>query len=610
MNLDTISQYLKGNPKTYPFYDAAVKLAEKLRVHVDGAFPVGLTEKLRPHETAVQQEYRKNNFKAITKPAVNSIVVSIRKINKADDFQFTYPDMPARVAEEKSLKTYLEEDFPFDNSLRNWLFKLRLFDLLGDPNGVVVVLPSNKPANEAEFVNPYPYFFPSERVLDFVEGHLCVVESDQKSLLTGQNASNATGRILWLVDTDAMTKATQVGDAQQNRYELEVYNHFAIGWLPAFKMAGGKVCSARENGQRLHESIIHPCLDYFDLALERQSDFQIQLVYHVHSEAWEYTVNKCTACMHTGKEMVDGKSVTCRTCNGSKWVSPGTTPLGITRFTPDANTIGGQERPGISPPHKGYIEKPLPPTELLKQQVKDDILSGMEALNVEYAKSTPLTISGEAKKVDRQEVNGFYSDIAQHLVENILRPVVYYIACMRYGMLLGQAAIDDIIPNIPVPQEFDTSSVDEMALQVKEAVEAEMDASIVFERQRQYAAKAFGKDSMQYKMVTVASQHDPLPFKTEDDRMTVLANGGCSQSDYILSAKFNYFVTVVSEKDEAFFDKSFDEQKKALFAIVDQEAAEQEAKKAEEQQKQADQLLAMKQTLPPQLPKPIPAKAA
>jgi hypothetical protein len=204
LKLDTISPYLKGNPRTYPFYDDAVKLAQKLRVHVDGNYPEGLTAKLRPHETTVQQEYRKNNFKAITKSAVNSIVVSIRKINKADDFQFTYPENPARIPEEESLKNYLEEDFPFDSSFRNWLFKFRVFDLLGDPNGIIVILPSNKPTDESQYIKPYPYFFPSERVLDFIEGEFCAVESDQKSILIGQTASNATGRILWFADTDSL----------------------------------------------------------------------------------------------------------------------------------------------------------------------------------------------------------------------------------------------------------------------------------------------------------------------------------------------------------------------------------------------------------------------
>lgn len=582
LTIEQIQPYLKGNPNTYPFYKDAVDLATKLRVHVDGVYPEGLTAKLRPHETEAQQAYRKDNFKPITKSVVNSIVVSLRKINKADDFNWTYPEMPARIPQEESLKDYLEKGLPFDSSLRNWLFKFRIFDLLADPNGVILVLPSNQPATETEYVKPYPFYFPSDRVLEFVEETFCAVESDQKSILTGQTAANPSGRILWFADTESIWKATQIGSAELVQYDIQPYLHYANGYLPALKLAGGKIAQAKENGQRLHESIISPCLPGFDLALERQSDLQIQFTYHTHSEAWEYTVNKCTACNFTGKETIDGKHSRCRTCNGTKYVSAGTTPLGITRFTPDANALPGQNGgASVAPPHKGYILKPLEPTLAIKEDVKDNLLAGMEALNVEHAKTTPLNISGEAKKVDRQEVSGFYYDVAQHFVENILDPVAYYTACMRYGKVLGQKAIDEIVPNIPIPVEFDIMSVDDMALQVKQAVDAEMDASIIFERQRQYAAKAFGKDSLQYRMVSIAAMHNPMPFMVEDDRMTVLANGGCTKAEYVLSSQFNYFVTLASEKDASFFEKPFEAQKTALYALVAEHAATIEKEKPE-----------------------------
>lgn len=584
LTIEQIGVYLKLAPdsagEVYPFFNENIEIARDLRVHVDGMYPKHLIDITRPHETEAQKKYRRENFTPITEPAVNSIATSIKKVNQADDFVFTYPEMPARIAEEDNLKVYLEEDFPIDNSLRNWLFGYIISPLLSDPNGVVAVLPSNTPANELDYIRPYPYYFPSERVIDFIEGEFCCLLSDEKSVLTGETLRNASGKVYWFLDKESYIKAIQVGDRERPQYQAQVVDltenrklvanlHYANEWMPAFKLGGGKIVKTRYNGQRLYKSILSPCLTYLNQALQRQSDFLVQMVYHVHSEAWQYVTSKCVTCNGTGSRFVEGVSHTCNSCNGQKYHITPTSGLGITTFTPDSTGIPGENGKTIAPPHKGYIEKPLAPTELLKQQVQDDLMSAMKALNMEYAKTTPLAQSGVAKSYDRQEVNNFYFEIARHLVENILRPTVYYIACMRYGKVLPEKQLVDSLPYIPVPRKFDTFSIETLAAQIKEAVGNKMDAAVIFALQAEYASKEFGSDSMEYKLVTLAAQHDPLPFKTEDDRFTILANGGCTKREYTLSAQFNYFARAAFEADPTFFDKKFSEQKDALYALVD-----------------------------------------
>jgi hypothetical protein len=566
-----IRQYFVEESKLpkHRFYDRSVEITKKLESHSKGKYPSDIIEIVRPNETFDQKQYRKNAFTPVTKTYFSKVVSTIAKISHAQDWSIRFPE-DSTTKEGESLKDYTCENYPNFDSLENWFFTLQLREMCDDPNGVIAVFPYPKKddGDDSEFLKPFTFWFESKDVIDFVEGQYAVLRSQTKSKVTVKGAPQNTGLIYYIFDSDSYTIATQVGEKDKYTFSYEIKNHL-VGTLPCFKIGG--IIEEFEEGQILYDSFIGDCLPFWDEALRRYSDLQVQMVLHVHSEKWEIEDTPCKTCSGTGQirssYMGNGNhQVTCGTCNGLGNVS--TRSLFGVKTVKPASKTGVSDSMAIPTPPMGYIAKPIDETKFIHDQVQENIEAGLAAINMEFLMYEPAVNSGVAKSLDRQEMNAFFSMIARHVVNNVFHPCYYLIAKWRYAAIYSEKDIMDSLPEIKVPTDFDVLTQDIIAQRLASAKQAGLSSGLMSQLELQYAEKEFGETSDQVLMLKAISSHDPLPNLTVDEKMTILSNKGCSNEDYILSAKLPYFVNKAVNKEKEFLQMTYDEQEGILNKYV------------------------------------------
>lgn len=564
LTAEILNQYLTDpihQPK-HEFYNKSVKIHETLEAHSKGTYPAKVIEIVRPNETQDQKQYRKDVFTPITKTYFSKVVTTIGKISRAEDWAVDWPEEKG-ILKIDSLKKYTQEDYPYFDSLTNWFFTVQLREMCDDPNGVIAVFPMPKvdPKNDTELYKPFTYWFSSEHVIDYKENSLAVLLSDEKSIVKIGDRDVKEGAIYYFFDTDSWTKAIQIGEKSDYKFEYIITSH-KIGHLPCFKVGG--IIEEFECGEMLYDSFIGDCVPYWDEALRRYSDLQVQMALHVHSEKWEIADTPCKVCNETGtitvmKGTTSTKSA-CGTCGGSGSVTR-RGPFNVKSIKP-ASKVGINDSISNPTPPMGYILKPIQDTEFINKIKRENILEGLSAINLEFLMNEPEVNSGVAKSLDRQEMNTYFYNIAYHIVHNVLRPSYFFIAKWRYGIQLNDEQIQESLPQINVPTKYDIVTAEIIAQRL--AMAKDMDPSLKTGLQIDYAKAEFGDDCIEAKLIKTIYELDPLPNKTEDEKMTVLSNKGTTESKYILSANLPSFINRAMSENDKFLDLKYSEKMDVL----------------------------------------------
>jgi hypothetical protein len=580
LTIDILKQYFVEPAKLpkHPFYNRSVIITNKLEAHSKGKYPKDVIEVARPNESFDQVEYRKSVYTPITQTYFSKVVSTISKIGRAEDYKVEWPEQK-NIDEEESLKEYLQNNYPNFDSLENWFFSLQLREMCDDPNGVVAVFPYPKinPDDDSEMLRPFTFWFESEDVIDYKEGELAVLRSAEKSIVLENGESAPKGIVYYIFDKDSWTKCVQTGELKDYTFTYDIQPHW-IGHLPCLKIGG--IIEEFQNDQMLYDSFIGDCIPFWDEALRRYSDQQVQMVLHVHSEKWEVEDTPCKTCSGQGQVIhnyMGGKTGmgTCGTCGGRGTYSP-RSPFGV-KTIKSSNKVGPSEAANVPIPPMGYIDKPIEQTQFIHDQVQENIKSGLSAINMEFLMFEPEVNSGIAKTLDRQEMNTFFYTIARHIVHNIFRPVDYFVAMWRYGLISSEEDILAILPQRNVPVKYDILTEDILAQRLSNAKTAGLSPSLMAQLEIDYARKEFGDDSLQVDILETIAQLDPLPNKDDQSKMTILSNKGTTLEKYILSCNIQAFVNRAYSENEEFFDLNYAEKMDILNGyvqeVVDSQAA-------------------------------------
>lgn len=556
----------------HAFYQDSIKINKALEAHSKDEYPKDLIEIVRPNETADQKQYRKSVYTAKTKTYFSKVVTTLAKIQRAEDWRIKFEDSKSAFEKTYPLMDYTESKYPFFGSVSNWFFSVQLRQMCDDPNGVIAVLPLPKanPTDDTELLQPFTYWFPSASVIDFVENSYCVLKSDETTDLKNNKTGEVSkGVIYYFIDTDSFSVAKQYGDPRDFSFTTETAPH-PVGKLPAFKIGG--LIEEFKNGQKLYDSFLGDCLPDWNEALRRYSDLQVQMVLHVHSEKWEIEDSPCKVCNETGMVNKDGRAgtgtarIACGNCGGTGNVAS-RSPFNVKLIKPSRQT-GLNDNTPIPTPPMGYIQKPIEDTKFIDDKVNDSIESGLAAINMEFLMFEPEVNSGVAKSLDRQEVNTFFYEVGRHIVKNILDPAYYMIAKWRYSMQLTEEQLNEALPEINVPTKFDILSEDILFARLQAAITAGVDPSLIMSLQIEWAKREFGEDSKQAQFIKCISSIDPLPSKTDDQKMTILSNKGTTQENYILSCNLTPFIIRAEEENEDFYELEYADKMEILMGYV------------------------------------------
>lgn len=570
LTTEFISKYLVPENKrpTHKFYAQSVKLAAELEAHSKGHYPKDVIEVVRPNETDKQKDYRKSVFTPITQTYFSKVSTTVGKIGLAEDWSITWKEEPqGSLAKVYPLQEYTEKEYPYFDSFSNWFFTVQIKKMLEDSNGVIAVFPLDKenPEDDSELLRPFTNWFPSERVIDFVDEQYCVLLSEEKSIVLVNGEPVQDGLIFYFFDVDSWCKAVQVGEKDSFKFEYKLMSHW-VGYMPCFKIGGNieEFC----NGQKLYDSFVADCLPFWNEALRRYSDLQVQMVLHVHSEKWEIEDTPCKTCEGKGVIIRNESRHTCDSCKGSGTKNK-VSPFGIKTIKPSVKS-GMNQATNIPIPPMGYIDKPIESTEFINKIKKENIKEGLAAINMEFLMDEPNENSGYKTALDRQESRAYFYNIGRHIVNNIFYVSYYLISKWRYGLQLSEEQIMANIPTINVPTKFDLIDDDILSQRLKSAKEAGVNPSLFSALESEMAKRQFGEDSDQAKILEAINQLDPLPMKTDDEKMTIKSNGGTTEFKYVLSCNLPAFIQRAMAENEGFLDYAYSDKMEILTTYTEE----------------------------------------
>lgn len=559
---------------------ACMDKAFELRTHADGIIPVNLINERRPNEPEEVKKYRTKIYVPKTKNPISKVIASLGKIRRSQDWNIQYDTnaVPTTIKEGETLQDYCELNYPTHTSVTNWAFDELLKAYLMDPNGIVAIIPEEIPEDNNEYLRPVAKFFDSDQIVGYMEGdYIVLLSRDKSTYRTKQDGQlvNTEGNIYYILTENEYVKYEQI-NAKGGVKATQIYTH-NIGELPAFK--AGAAFYRRVNNDTIYESRIAGMVPDLNEAAREYSDLQAEILLHIHSEKYAYTNSECPVCKGKGvvmeKDPETGKqtSVPCKHCNGTGSVL-NTSPYGIHLI--QAAKAAEQQLPA---PPIGYVQKTADIARLQDERVRQHIYDALAAVNMEFLAETPISQSGVAKQVDKDELNNFVNTIAEDIVR-IMDKIYYFITEWRYSVIVpDKETRKAMLPQINVPTKYDLLSSNILIQELKDAAQGNPNPAIMRELQIDFAKKRFNTNLEVARMVETTFDLDPLFGITEENKMTILSNGGITKLDYIISSNIQQFVRrAIHEKGEDFYSLDYQKQMDLLKKYAEEVQKENEPK--------------------------------
>lgn len=534
-----------------------------------------LIDQTRPSESEKIKAYRRAVYLPKTKRPYYKVFSSLRKIVKSQDWKIDYTnaDKPkSGVADGEYLEDYCEKKYPFFNSLENWVYNYALNFMLTDPNGLMVVMPTEfedaEPSEikENEYLTPYTYLIPSKHVYDYKEGKYAVYLSDEIAIYRNSEGKECEGIVIMIITSTAMHKASQI-DADKN-FKLEEIHTYEFKKMPAWRIGG--TIKKLKRGDKLYDSFLAPMLPDLDRAAREVSDLDAEVIQHIYSTMWYYSGQECGACAGTGMVKRPGGQTVCTKCDGQ----------GVMAKSPYKDLVvkaPSADEKSVPTPPMGYVQKDVQIVKIQDERIKNHIYDALSAINMEFLANSPLNQSGTAKEVDRDELNNFVYSVAYHLVENVLLPAYKFIALMRYRTSVqNDEAIEKMIPHINVPQSFNLLTEKILEERLKSITESKAAPEIIKQVQLDFVNKTFADvPEIRNKVITTLTL-DPFSNYSPDEKQNLGLTKMVRKEDIILSIYIASLVERAVQEDKKFLDLDYIKKKEKLMTYVDEIMADME----------------------------------
>lgn len=548
LSSDFVKKMIQGN-FPYPNRAKCMEVSKQLKRHMDGELIEEVIIKRRPSEPDEVKDYRTKIFVPITKTPLSKVISSLEKIRRATDWSVQYDadKIDSKIAEDETMQKYCEENYPEYTSITNWAFSELLKLSLIDPNGIVAIIPKKVAESETDYIQPVAEFFESDQVVDYSVGEYIILKSrDTITYSTHNGTRRKDGSIFYLITPTEFIKYEQRANAELT-VTLEIAHN--IGEIPAFK-AGG-IRKGRANNDTIYESYLAGMIPFLDEAAREYSDLQAEIVQHMYSERYAYASTECKECLGTGTVIKDGQKTTCPKCKGTGSIL-NRSPYGM--YLIDKAQIGESQVP--TPPI-GYIQKSTDIARLQDERVEKHIRNALSAVHMEFLSYVPTAQSGTAKEFDRDEFNNFVNTIAENIVR-ILDRVYYFIGEYRYSIIVpNKEARKDMLPKINVPTKFNILNTSVLMAELSTAKTSNVNPVILREMEIDYAKKLFNTSPEIAIQVETTFDLDPLFGIKEEDKMTMLSNGGITEIDYIISCNIQTFIRRAMEEVSGFALKDY-----------------------------------------------------
>lgn len=517
--------------------------------HFFGEKPVSLLERVRPNEDEEIKQYRIDNYEPITKSAADKAIKITSKILNPNLYSIRWEKTDEQA---EQLKKYTLEDYPDNNSLPNFMKDVTLRKMLADPNGIMVATFKEVPETQTETLKPILKIFGSKNIYDYDDEHFLIFISKESRKKIGNVYT------FDYYDKDEYIEF-EVYAKNETLYftEIERYQYF-FDQIPVWFLGG--MSEAMDDGTVILKSFYSSAAPYWNLAITHESDVFASYIRHMFPQ--KYEVVEACAYRHDIEGMLypcrggfikvpDGQ-MKCPNCEGSGYQPIG--PLGTYQYTKDklSDANGSVTRDPV-----GYITVPTDATKMLEERSNRMIEMGSWAINMDIEDKIGENQSGVAKVIDRSAQHDTLYDIGTVIFDVHITNAYYFFNKYMFGVANSSAGnepskVDNNLPQVNKPTQFDIGSVAELINNFKAAKESGLDPNFLQMKQVEIQTRDLSTNPDLKKFTTLLLELDPLPGMATVDVNTNVSRGFVSKEDAVIHFNLKAFTERAIAENKTF----------------------------------------------------------
>jgi len=546
----------------HPSYEESCKHAEEMSWHFFGERPDTLLKRSRPNEDPGITEYRLENYEPITKSAADKSIKITSKILNPNLYSIRW-EKPSAQGEE--LKKYTLEDYPDNNSLPNFMKDVVLRKMLADPNGILVATLKEVPEAQAETPKPILKIFGSKNIFNYDEDHFLVniAIRDQKFYQ------------FEYYDKDQYISFEVYAKNKELFYTVEEQYIYGFDQIPAWFLGG--MSEAMDDGRIILKSFYSSAAPYWNLAIIHESDVFAAYIRHLFPQkfevveqcAYKYNVDGIDYQCRGGQIKGPWGQMNCPHCGGSGYQPMGA--YGTYQYTKDklSDASGTLSMP------VGYITVPIDATKMLEDRAQRMIDKGQAAINMDIEDKIGENQSGIAKVIDRSAQYDTLFDIGTEVFDVHITNAYYFFNKFMFGVANNSAGndpsvVDNNLPQVNKPTQFDTASVPELVNNFKVAKDSGMDPNFLQMKQIEIQTRDLSTNPDLKNFTTLLLSLDPLPGMSTQDVNTNESKGFVAKNDAVIHFNLKAFVERAMSENNSFASLKKEQQLEILNKYADE----------------------------------------
>lgn len=583
---DELLRLITDKEHKHPCYEAACSHADDMAVHVYGAKPEKILERVRPREDPAVRDYRLQSWEPITKSTCQKGISIVSKMSNPT----LYGVRPGKGTEGAALYKYGMEDYPGYKSVVNYFFETGLQKMLADPNGVFVVRPQKFPQTDVERAIPIIKVYGSKNIWSFDFEHYLIFLKEEQT---------KRGLTLYYFEYYDKTQIVEFFCYTTNGKDINIttIQTYATNFdkMPVWPLKG--LVEAQDDGSVMFRSFFEAATPFWNEVVNHWSDMKGAFIQHLHplrveaSVACDYIEAKTHQACQRGM-LVDpdsGARTACPSCGGSGVKGMLNSPFGVIRINVDnyKNESNGNTS-GIAP--VSFVTVPTEATEMLKDHCNELLEKGLNALNMDIVNRIGENQSGRAKVIDRGELYDFLYKIGSVVFDTHIANFFYFFNAYLYKVEAaskGRTTVDDNLPEISKPVQFDISTAQELLTEFDQAKKAGANPDYLKVKQKEINGKEFATFPALRDKMNLILDCDPFPAMEVADMEIEASNGWVNTLDAIIHFNVSQFVDRALLEHKEFAKMPPDKRKEILTAYAKEiEAANR--KKIEQQEPEPD----------------------
>ena len=550
-------------------YKQCVEHAEEMSWHFYGTTPDELLNRSRPREDPEVTAYRKANYEPTTKSAADKTLNITAKIFNPNLSSIRWKKQ-SKTADQ--LKEYTLVKYPKYNSIVSFMKDVLLRKMIADPNGVAVVKLIKVPVLGTETPEPQIILYGSENVWDYDDEHWLIN--------TGvEEVKNINVYAFEYYDDTEYISFNAYKDSQGNLViEENPEDSYVHGFneIPIWQLIGMVECI--ENGETMYKSFYSSAAPYWNLHIIHESDLFGAYITHLHPQKWEitetcnyrFTQDGVDYRCNGGNIKTPNGIIPCEHCEGSGRVSV-KSPYGVYKL----NKEKLDENPSSSVAPVEYINIPTEATKMLEARVDNMLRQGMWAINMDIEDNVGENQSGIAKVIDRSAQYDTLFNIGSVVYDIHMQNAFYFINKYMFSVSansigLSSEALNDNLPEINKPTQFDITTTAELVANYQVANQSGLDSSYLILKTQEIISRDLTTNPDLKEFTLLLLNLDPLAGISQQIIAANVSKGFNSKQDAVIHFNIKSFVERAIRENNGFATFTKDKQIEILTRYADE----------------------------------------